>query len=40
MYMQVNVKIHTVFIRIEAQAFISYKQFLTQRLYEPFLYFT
>ena len=29
-----------VFIRIEAHALISYKRFLTQRLYEPFLYIT
>ena len=32
--------VHTVFIRIEAWAFISYKRFLTRHLYEPFLYFT
>ena len=30
----------TIFIRIEAVTFISYKWFLTQRLYETFLYFT
>ena len=30
----------TLFIRIEAQVFISYKRSLTQYLYEPFLHFT
>ena len=34
------VEVSTVFIRIEAWAFISYKRFLTQCLHEPFLYFT
>ena len=34
------VELSTVFIQIEAREFIFYKQFLTWRLYEPFLYFT
>ena len=29
-----------MFIRMEVQAFSSYKQFLTQHLYKPFLHFT
>ena len=28
----------TIFIRIEAQAFISYKQLLNRHLYEHFIY--
>ena len=32
--------VHTVFIRIEARAFISYKWLLTRHLYEPLLDFT
>ena len=29
----------TIFIRIEARAFISYKQLLTRHLYDPFPHF-
>ena len=32
--------VHTIFIQIEAQAFISYKWLLTRRLYGPLLHFT
>ena len=35
----IAVRIGTVFIHMEAQAFISYKRFLTRHLYEPFLHF-
>ena len=31
---------HTIFIQIEARAFISYKWLLTSHLYEPLLHFT
>ena len=35
-----HIHTHTVFIRIEIQAFISYKWLLTRCLYEPLLHFT
>ena len=35
---QTQNNLHTVFIHIEAQGFISYKPLLTRRLYEPFLH--
>ena len=39
MYTQKHKHRHTIFIRIEAQAFISYKWLLTRHLYEPFPHF-
>ena len=39
-YVYVCMYVCTVSIQIKAQVFISYKQFLSQHLYEPFLHFT